>query len=391
MAHGDMDGGEIGAPTGTIPKGNIGGGGPWQRVNRFDENFVSEGRKHGVPPAMLKSIMIVETGGNNVTGADGATGVMQIKPINWGHRAREAGYNLDTDAGQIGMAAAILGGNVPGVRGDDPTERFLYTYDPVLNPDGSVCYDCRGESGHTPRMYLSDIALYTRLIEEAASLGDGGLSEAEGVTLRRLGDGGLPPGATPLRQIHIAGFAGPVWLQEDIAFSHNLTPLDAVARPHDTRAGANRSGRPMRAEGTRYHETDNKNRGTGAAWHANWQNTGTIKHPDGRVGVHFYVDDREVVQCLPSNEQGVHAGPNGNQIHIAVEQCVNGGANLRKARRNAICLHAALLRDMLHTTAKAALWPHHTRSGCPKFINTERRWGEVESETDRLIRQGTGQ
>jgi hypothetical protein len=175
MAHGDMDGGEIGAPTGTIPKGNIGGGGPWQRVNRFDENFVAEGRKHGVPPAMLKSIMIVETGGNNVTGADGATGVMQIKPINWGHRAREAGYNLDTDAGQIGMAAAILGGNVPGVRGDDPTERFLYTYDPVLNPDGSVCYDCRGESGHTPRMYLSDIALYTRLIEEAASLGDGGL------------------------------------------------------------------------------------------------------------------------------------------------------------------------------------------------------------------------
>ena len=183
----------IGAPTGTIPRGEIGGGGPWQLVNRFDEIFVAEGRKHGVPPTMLKSMMIVETGGINVSDNFGAMGVMQIKPMFWNERAQAAGYDLFTDAGQIGMAAAIIGGSVPGVRGNDPIERFLFTYYPVLGPDGSICLDCRGESGHTPRMYLNDIDLYTRL-SEAAPMGDGAL--APGVT-------GLPPGATPLRQIDL--------------------------------------------------------------------------------------------------------------------------------------------------------------------------------------------
>src|SRR3954470_16138750 len=136
----------IGAPTGTIPRGRIGGGGPWNLVNRFDDVFVAEGRKHSVRPTMLKSMMIVETGGVNVSDSHGATGVMQIKPIYWGDRARQAGYDLATDEGQVGMSAAILGGNVPGVRGDDPTERFLYTYYPILNRDGSICYNCRGES-----------------------------------------------------------------------------------------------------------------------------------------------------------------------------------------------------------------------------------------------------
>ena len=380
IARGSMGGG-IGAPTGTIPPGSIGGGGSWDLVNRFDAVFVAEGRKHNVPPAMLKSMMIVETGGVNVDDRFGATGVMQIKPIYWGDRAREAGYDLATDAGQIGMAAAILGGNVPNVRGDDPTERFLYTYYPVLNSDGSICYDCKGESGHTPRMYLNDIALYTGLIEAAAPVGDGSLA---------LGESGLPAGATPLQRIQVAGFAGPVWLQEDIAFSQNLTPLDAEVRPNDTRPGANRSGLPMRAMGTRYHETGNTNVGTDAAMHARWQNSGTPGHPDGRVGVHFYVDDNQVVQTLPVDEQGIHSGDNGNQIHIAVEQCVNSDADLRRARRNAICLHAALLRDVLNTTAAAAMWRHHDGWGCPATINGDGTWGEVESETDRLIRQGTG-
>ena len=374
-----MDGGEIGAPTGTIPRGEIGGGGPWALVNRFDAIFVAEGRKHDVPPVMLKSMMIVETGGIHVSDNFGAMGVMQIKPKFWKDRALAAGYDLFTDAGQIGMAAAILGGNVPGVRGADPIERFLYTYYPVFGPDGNICLDCQGESGHTPRMYLNSINFYTGLIEAAAP-GD-----------TDLGDGGLPVGATPLRQINVAGFAGPVFLQEDIAFSQNLTPLDAEVRPNDPRPGANRSGLPMTAEGTRFHETGNSGLGTDAAMHARWQHDGTFGHPNGRIGVHFYVDDREVVQTIPVDEQGVHSGDHGNQVHIAIEQCVNSDADLRQARRNAICLHAALLRDVLHTTALAAMWRHHAGVGCPATINADGSWSDVEAETDRIIRQGTGQ
>src|SRR5688500_5817930 len=207
---------------------------------------------------MLKCMMLVETGGINVDDPFGATGVMQIKPMFWNDRALAAGYNLFTDAGQIGMAAAILGGNVPGVRGGDPLERFLYTYYPVLGPDGNICLDCEGESGHTQRMYLNSIDFYTGLIEAAAPGGDGLTPDGTG----------LPPGATPLRQINVAGFAGAVFLHEDIAFSQNLTPLDADVRPNDPRPGANRSGIPMNAEGTRFHETGNPDPGMDAAAHA---------------------------------------------------------------------------------------------------------------------------
>ena len=166
--------GGLGAPTGTVPRGRIGGGGPWERVNRFDATFVAEGRKHGVPPAMLKSMMIVETGGKNVSDGHGATGVMQIKPVFWSDLARAAGYDLGTDEGQIGMAAAIVGGSVPNVRGTTPLERFLSTYYPI--PGG---LDVPGESGHTQRMYLDDIAFYSRLIDEA---GAGAVAAAAGST-----------------------------------------------------------------------------------------------------------------------------------------------------------------------------------------------------------------
>ena len=72
------------------------------------------------------------------------------------------------------MAAAIVGGSVPNVRGTTPLERFLSTYYPI--PGG---LDVPGESGHTPRMYLDDIAFYSRLIEEAGgSRGDAGTGGA---------------------------------------------------------------------------------------------------------------------------------------------------------------------------------------------------------------------
>ena len=55
------------------------------------------------------------------------------------------------------------------------------------------------------------------------------------------------------------------------------------------------------------HETDNWP-GANAAMHSTWQNSGTPGRRDGRIGVHFYVDDREIIQMIPVNEQGVHSG-----------------------------------------------------------------------------------
>jgi hypothetical protein len=162
---------KLGAPTGRYPAGRIAGAGEWSKINTLDPTFVAEGEKHGVDPAMLKSMKIVESGDSLSTGtagAGGATGIMQIKPQYWRDRAIAAGYDLGTNAGQIGMAAAILGGSVPGVKGANPRERFLYTYYPVVDDAGKLCLDCKGESGHTPRMYLEDIDLYTGIINAAA-------------------------------------------------------------------------------------------------------------------------------------------------------------------------------------------------------------------------------
>lgn len=55
------------------------------------------------------------------------------------------------------------------------------------------------------------------------------------------------------------------------------------------------------------HETGNWP-GAHAEMHSTGQDSGTPGHRDGRIGVHFYVDDREIIQMIPINEQGVHSG-----------------------------------------------------------------------------------
>lgn len=527
----------LGAPAGTVPRGQITGGFPWANINRWDGLVLPAAVKHRVDPAILKAMLTIESGGRaDAADAHGAIGLMQIKPEYWAARAKPLGYDLRTPAGQVGMAAAIIGGDVPGVPGATPQERFLASYYPIK---GGL--DARGESGHTQRMYLHDIALFSAAIAKAgpglpqptgpspaadptavvmggphrpvtygfqadagldyydygigrlrpvptvenwgqlhtgidllaaagaplyaplagtvvcAGTGDGpgawgqgcaAFSAVDGVgrfevvadadpnlsiiyghcrTVRvRPGDrvtagqpvatvgtynaphnhlevrrwhgadyhivepvaalralmGGppMPTGPaqqTPLREIDVAGTDKIVRLQADIGFRQLLTP-----------PGPNRSRRPMRTTGTRYHETGNPGRGTGALHHAKWQNAGTPGHPDGKIGVHFYVDDKEVVQTIPIDERGVHSGDHGNGVHIGVEQCVNADADLRRARRNAICLHAAILRDVLGKTGTEAMWPHHAGGGCPATINAAGAWPMVEAEVDRLVREG---
>ncbi len=178
----------------------------------------------------------------------------------------------------------------------------------------------------------------------------------------------------------LVGTSRKLFLPPDIAFIQIMTPM-----------GANRQGRAMNPDGTVFHETGNARTGTGAEHHAKWQRDGTQGHPNNRpggpnIGVHFYVDDRAVVQSFPVNEQGIHSGDERNLTKIAVELCVNGDRNPKQAERNAMFLHASLLRDIVSpaTTATRSMWSH-TISGCPAVINNSGRWKEVESETDRII------
>jgi murein DD-endopeptidase MepM/ murein hydrolase activator NlpD len=164
-------------PAGTLgdPHGAIGGdlhiaygrGADWSAVNRDDAAFLREGAKWHVPPDMLKAIEVIESGGQMIwnQGGSGAYGVMQIKESDWGWVETEIGANLHTRDGQIAVAAAILGEYGTG---NTPEERFLQSYYPVRNPDGSICLDCKGEDGSTPRQYLADMHELRRQIVVAA-------------------------------------------------------------------------------------------------------------------------------------------------------------------------------------------------------------------------------
>jgi hypothetical protein len=171
----------------------------------------------------------------------------------------------------------------------------------------------------------------------------------------------------------LAGTSKTLWLPVGMGFEVRLTPK-----------GPNRSGRAMLWSGTTQHETGNERVGTDARSHATWQNSGTPGHPDGKIGVHLYVDDKRAVQCIPVDEQGVHSGDWRNQAHVAVELCVNADRNQAQAERNAAALMAGLL-DILGKTAVDAMWPHQDKPGpgCPVYLGA--RWSQYEREVDARL------
>ena len=161
--------GTIGSPSGQIPMNlNVayGRGGDWATVNQYDAAFVHYGNQYGVDPAMLKAMAVIESGGQMIPnqGGSGAYGIMQIKPDIWGAEAARLGFDLYTPEGQIGFAAAFLGGAVQGVAGSTPEERFLNAYYPT------PCLDCPGEDGHTPRQYLQDMQTLIGIINGAGQM-----------------------------------------------------------------------------------------------------------------------------------------------------------------------------------------------------------------------------
>jgi hypothetical protein len=171
----------------------------------------------------------------------------------------------------------------------------------------------------------------------------------------------------------VAGSTVPLRLPRGVAFKQQLTPK-----------GPNRSGRRLNWTGSTQHTTNNVNVGADAQMHANWQNSGTPGHPDGKIGVHFYVDDKRVIQTIPVDEQGVHSGDWRNQEHTAVELCVNADRNARQAERNSIALQAGLLR-IQGSSAKEALHPHtrNAQGHCPRLSMA---WSAWEDAVDAQIR-----
>lgn len=182
-----------------------------------------------------------------------------------------------------------------------------------------------------------------------------------------------PVPAVTMQKVKFAGSTKTFFLPSDIKYSQRLTNL-----------GPNRPGARLNWTGVTQHETGNTSLGADADMHAEWQFNGTPGHPDGKVGVHFYTDDDEIIQCIPINEVSIHSGDERNGTHVSNELCVNRDRNAARAERNAQYLDATLLEQGLNTTAFDDLYPHRS-GGCPAIINARNGWNAFEQGVDRII------
>jgi hypothetical protein len=171
----------------------------------------------------------------------------------------------------------------------------------------------------------------------------------------------------------IAGSTQKLLLPKGIPFRQHLTTV----RPN--RTYQKRTGEPISVQ----HTTNNPRASADAGDHAQWQFDGTPGHPDGDVSVHFYVDDNEVIQTLPFDEQGIHSGDWKNDSGVAVERTTNAGLNVARANDYAIAVQAGLLKIM-GTTAVKSMYPHTDGGHCPQLGVP---WSEYEARVDAALRR----
>lgn len=114
------------------------------------------------------------------------------------------------------------------------------------------------------------------------------------------------------------------------------------------------------------HNTANSNKGANAEMHAKYLHNGA----SGRVvSWHFTVDDTEIYQHLPLNENGWHAGDGGsgtgNRESIGIEICENSDGAFGKAVSNAVWLIQKLMKE--HNVGIGGVVTHKHWSGknCP--------------------------
>ncbi|WP_338554916.1 N-acetylmuramoyl-L-alanine amidase [Paenibacillus sp. KS-LC4] len=133
---------------------------------------------------------------------------------------------------------------------------------------------------------------------------------------------------------------------------------------------AGRSNRPGTAiQGPKYvtvHDTANSSKGANALSHAKYLKGGAAAALP--VSWHFTVDDTRVVQHLPVNEHGFHAGDGsgpGNLSSIGIEICENSDGIRSKAEANAAELIAELLRKLGLPITAVVQHNHWSGKNCP--------------------------
>lgn len=128
----------------------------------------------------------------------------------------------------------------------------------------------------------------------------------------------------------------------------------------------NRPGTKIRPRFITVHDTANRAKGADAKSHARYLKNGA----GGRsVSWHFTVDDEVIIQHLPTNEMGWHAGSGtGNRESIGIEICENEDGNRAKAETNAIELIRYLMKELDIPASRVVPHRHWTGKNCPRNI-----------------------
>lgn len=120
------------------------------------------------------------------------------------------------------------------------------------------------------------------------------------------------------------------------------------------------------------HETANPNEGADAQAHSDYLTT-----TSDEVSWHYTVDDHEIYQHLPDNEEAWHSGDReGNHSSIGIELCVNSDGDFDKTMENAAKLTAFLLKEYHLTMDDVKQHYDFNGKDCPLTIRETGRWDE---------------
>ncbi|MED4799128.1 N-acetylmuramoyl-L-alanine amidase [Bacillus atrophaeus] len=137
----------------------------------------------------------------------------------------------------------------------------------------------------------------------------------------------------------------------------------------------NRPGYSMNPTYITVHNTANTAAGANAKMHARYE-----KNPNTATSWHFTVDEKEIYQHLPLNENGWHAGDgngNGNRKSIGIEICENSDGDFEKAVANAQWLIKKLMKEQGISLANVVPHKHWSGKQCPRKLLD--RWDSFKS------------
>lgn len=152
----------------------------------------------------------------------------------------------------------------------------------------------------------------------------------------------------------------------------------------------NRPGYAMKPQYITVHDTANTNKGAGAASHAKYLKSDTAANAP--VSWHFTVDGQRIVQHLPLDESGWHAGDGGsgpgNRTSIAVEICENSDGDRNKAEENAAELIAYLRKETGLSSDRVVQHNHWNGKDCPRVLRARPGgWEGFLKKIEQYIKQ----